>query len=136
MEEIFSFLSRLEDISNLPKAVLVNTRICKVLKRIKRLEQMPRDSELQLKQRIPNLLDQWLKILKPEEYPIISTADQNLKRDILQQREVIDLTGSPEPPRSPKAESSSRASHDRTSRGRPISLSNKGESLLSYPEPL
>jgi hypothetical protein len=78
-------LSKLEDLGSPPGSAISKTKICKVLKYIKKLEEIPRDDELLITKRAENLFDKWKPILDAQ--PKVIKAPQP---------EVIDLTEEPE----------------------------------------
>jgi hypothetical protein len=57
------YLSKLEDLGSLLSSILFKTKICRVLKYIKKLEVIPRDDNLYIKKRAKNLFDKWKPIL-------------------------------------------------------------------------
>jgi hypothetical protein len=65
MKTLSVYLQKLEDLE-ISEAVLRETKIRKVLKRIKVLDEIPRDAELKFKERATNLLDKYNAILFPE----------------------------------------------------------------------
>jgi hypothetical protein len=95
MTEMSSFLRQLEEIINPPKNVILATKINKVLKAIKQLDDIPRECELQLKRRATNLLEKWKGILEYEEQP--DTFSIQRPSETASQTLVIDLTESYQP---------------------------------------
>jgi hypothetical protein len=85
IHEMSSYLGKLEGLGSPPGSAISNTKICKVLKSIKNLKEIPRDDELHIKKRAENLLDKWKPILDAQPKVINSP-----------QPEVIDLTGEAE----------------------------------------
>jgi hypothetical protein len=86
IHEMSSYLSKLEGLGSPPGSAISETKICKILKCIKKLEEIPRDDELHIKKRAENLFDKWKPILDAQP-KIVET----------QQPEVVEVTKAPQP---------------------------------------
>ena len=86
IHEMSSYLTKLEGLGSPPSSAISETKICKILKCIKKLEEIPRDDELHIKKRAENLFDKWKPILDAQP-KIVET----------QQPEVVEVTKAPQP---------------------------------------
>lgn len=96
-----SYLSELEGLGSPPASAIAETKICKVLKCIKKLEKIPRDDELHIKKRAENLFDKWKlildaqpKVIKAPPLEVINLTEEPEVVEAIKapQLEVIDLT--------------------------------------------
>jgi hypothetical protein len=80
MAAISKCLKKLERMITPSKIVLTRTKISKVLKRIKKLDQIPKDDEFHFKKRATRLVEKWDVILSHEDQPTGTfTAQSHLK---------------------------------------------------------
>jgi hypothetical protein len=91
--EMSSYLSKLEGLGSPPGSAISRTKICKVLKCIKKLEEIPRDDELHIKERAENLFDKWNPIL--DAHPKVIKAPQPEVIDLTEESEVVELIEEP-----------------------------------------
>lgn len=84
MDEISSDLRRIEKAGAIPLSVIRNTKIKRLFRAVKLLD-IPRDDELQIKDRVNCLLTSWA------EPATLSTTQAQFKSTL--QRTVVDLTG-------------------------------------------
>jgi len=101
MNKISSYLQTLEGIRSPLEAIIRATKIDKVLRAIKRLPEIPRESEFHLKKRATSLLEEWNPTLDPQERPAATNTAQN-QSEIVSQPLIIDLTDSSESEPSPQ----------------------------------
>ena len=72
MKQMSEFISKLEGYADLEVSIIRATKINKVLKRILKLAEIPKESEFQSKDRSKSLLEKWNKILESAEQPAAS----------------------------------------------------------------
>ncbi|CAG8978006.1 hypothetical protein HYALB_00000675 [Hymenoscyphus albidus] len=85
MVEIFSDLGRIEKAGTIPLSIIRDTKIRRLLRKIKTLENIPSDHKLQIEERVNRLLTSWSK-------PATLSTTQAQSKPTPQQT-VIDLTG-------------------------------------------
>ena len=90
-----SYLSKLEGLGSPPSSSISETKICKVLKRIKELEEIPRDDELHIKKRAENLFNKWKLILDTQ--PKVIKTPQLVVIDLTEASQEVEATKAPQP---------------------------------------
>ncbi|KAH7309374.1 hypothetical protein BKA65DRAFT_485469 [Rhexocercosporidium sp. MPI-PUGE-AT-0058] len=74
MKDMSAYLRKLERMRDPPGSVLRITRIAKLLKRIKNLDEIPRDDQYSFKKRAARLLEKWATSLEKEGQTTSSTG--------------------------------------------------------------
>ncbi|CZT53520.1 uncharacterized protein RSE6_15140 [Rhynchosporium secalis] len=89
MKTLSAYLKELEHIEDLPGSVLSTTRIYKVLKKITRLDDIPKNSKFSFKERAVMLVGKWKPSVEQEDPTIYSTG-QPIKPDDTECNDVAD----------------------------------------------
>jgi hypothetical protein len=123
MAAMSEHLEKLERMISPPKIVLTSTNINKVLKRIMKLDQIPKDDEFDFKKRATELFKKWDVILRHEDEPAATSTAQSQSEH------------APEPPFTNLTESSDEelSSHSTSDQGTTESLSPSSKSPYSFP---
>jgi hypothetical protein len=93
------YLSKLEEMEDLSASSIRTTKINTVLRRIKKLHDLPNDSALRFKERVTNLLERWSNILHREQSA--SIAEDSSENSLLDSADSSQLGTGSELPRQP-----------------------------------